>query len=469
MESQYCNLQPKQCFNGLCIKEEQKVSKEKEVKNDSSKVMTKYERKQAARIAQQKKDEQSAKITKAVTFVVCICVVVAIAYSIANPIIKRQKAVNDIYVKIGEHEVTQLEYDFYYNSAVNNYLTMYSSFLPYMGLDTTKDYADQQYSDTMTWKDAFDEMAVGEITQVKALIDDSKAQGFTYDVTEDYKTFQESLASAAETAGVSVKEYYKEHYGEYATEASVEAFEKETLLASAYYKELMEKYKPGEEEITSYYEANKDDYDVVSYRSFTFSASVSEEATDEEKAAAMAVIRTSAEEMKAKREAGEDFETLCAQYASEDNKATYENAETEQSLTENALKSSIPSYYSDWLFEEGRQEGELNIVVDESGNQCFLVEYVSRAYGEETDSNISDLLAQEDVTEYVNTISEPYEVTDVAGKLTYLTIPEETEDASVSGNEVEATEETVGEEATEATEEAVSEETTESTDETVTE
>ena len=102
-------------------------------------------------------------------------------------------------------------------------------------------------------------------------------------------------------------------------------------------------------------------------------------------------------------------------------------------------------------------------------NQCFLVEYVSRAYGEETDSNISDLLAQEDVTEYVNTISEPYEVTDVAGKLTYLTIPEETEDASVSGNEVEATEETVGEEATEATEEAVSEETTESTDETVTE
>ena len=81
------------------------MSKEKEVKNESSKVMTKYERKQAARLAQQKKDEQSAKITKAVAFVVCICVVVAIAYSIANPIIKRQKAVYDTYVKIGEHEV----------------------------------------------------------------------------------------------------------------------------------------------------------------------------------------------------------------------------------------------------------------------------------------------------------------------------------------------------------------------------
>lgn len=419
------------------------MSKEKEVKNESSKVMTKYEKKQAARRAQQKKDERAARITKTVIAAVCICVVAAIVFSIANPIIRRQQATNDVYVKIGEHEVTKLEYDFYYNSAVNNYISMYSSYLSYMGLDTSKDYDEQQYSDTMTWKDAFDEMAVSEITQVKALLDDSNAQSFTYDVSEDYKNFQESLASAAESAGVSVKEYYKLHYGEYATESSVEAFEKETLLASAYYKELMEQNKPTQEEITSYYEDNKDNYDEVSYRSFTFSASVSEEATEEEKAAAMSVIQTSAEEMKAKREAGEDFEALCAQYASEENKASYQNEETQQSLTENALRASISSYYADWLFEAGRQEGDLTIVTDEAGSQCFLVEYVSRAYGEETDSNISDLLAQDAVTEYVNNLSESYTVTDVKGQLKYLTASEEAEEAAVSENQVEpASEET---------------------------
>lgn len=202
------------------------MSKEKEVKKESEKVMTKYEKKQAARIAQQKKDEKAARVTKLVVLLVCICVIGAIGFSIGSPIVRRYKAINDVYVKVGDHEVTKVEYDFYYNTVVNNYLNMYSSILPYMGLDTSKDFADQQYDENKSWKDAFDEMTVEQLKQVKALIDDSQAQSFTYDTAEDYKEFQDNLATAASEAETNSKEYYKKNFGEFATEERIAPFEK---------------------------------------------------------------------------------------------------------------------------------------------------------------------------------------------------------------------------------------------------
>lgn len=409
------------------------MSKEKEVKKESEKVMTKYEKKQAARIAQQKKDEKAAKLTKLVMTLVCVCIVAAIAFSIGSPVVRRQQAINGVYVKIGDHEVTKVEYDFCYNTVVNNYLNMYSSFLPYMGLDTSKDFADQQYDENKSWKDAFDEMTVEQLKQIKALVDDSKAQNFTYDAAEDYKAFQDSLETAASEANISSKEYYKKYYGEYATEARIEPFEKESLLAAAYFEELLEKNKPSDEEINSYYEENKDNYDIVDYRSFTFSASAGEDAGEEAIAAAMEVVRQSAEDMQARRAAGEDFEALCVQFATEENKASYENEESQQSLTTGARKSSVSYAYSDWLFDAERKEGDLTVVPDETNNQYHVVEFVSRSKDETANTSISDTLSQSKAGEYVDQLLDAYEITDVAGKLKYLTIPEET----VSDNGIE--------------------------------
>lgn len=414
------------------------MSKEKEVKKESEKVMTKYEKKQAARIAQQKKDEKAARITRLAALLVCICVIGAIGFSIGSPVIRRHKAINDVYVKVGNYEVTKVEYDFYYNTVVNNYLNMYSSILPYMGFDTSKDFAEQQYDENKSWKDAFDEMTVEQLKQVKALIDDSQAQGFTYDTAEDYKEFQDNLATAASEAETNSKEYYKKNYGEYATEERIAPFEKETLLAAAYFKELLEKNKPSDEEITSYYEENKDDYDVVDYRSFAFSATIGEGAGEEEKAAALEVVKASAEDMCAKREAGEDFEALCVQYATEDNKAAYENEETEQSLTTASRKSSVSSAYSDWLFAAERKEGDLTVVPDEANNQYHVVEFVSRSKDETADTSISDTLAQQRAGEYIDDLAATYDITDVAGNLKYLTIPEQT----ASDSQTESTEDT---------------------------
>lgn len=414
------------------------MSKEKR-ENPEKKVVTKYDRKMEERRKQQEKEKRNQKILRISSIAILICLVAAIGFSIVNSVLNRKRTLSDIYVKVGEHQLTKLEYDYYSDSVVNNYLSSYGAILPYMGLDTTKDFADQQYTDTMTWKDFFDQMAVQQITEVKAMADDAAAKGFVYDDAEDYAAYMEQLKAGADNAGVSLSKYIKSIYGDYATESRLEPFARETLLAAAYYESLMEQNKPSQEEVEQYYQENKQDYDTIDYKSFAVTADAAEDASEEEIAAAMEKASAAAEEMKERREAGEKFEVLCKEFANEEQAADYEDPSEEKALTLEGSYSSMSSSYADWLYEEARQAGDVTVVEDSVNNQYYVVEFVGRNADAETAySSISDTLANEKATEYVNGLIENYEVTDVAGELVYLTIPEETEE---SASQEESTEE----------------------------
>ena len=394
-----------------------------EVKTEQ-KIQTKYDRKMEARRQQKLKDERQAKLTKMIAAVIGLVVVVVIVASIAAPIIRKNAALNGTYVKVGEHELTGLEYDYYYETTVNNYLNSMSSILPYLGLDTSGDFSKQQYTEDMTWKDLFDEMTVEQIRQTKALVDDAGKAGFTYDTTEEYESFLTEFKAAADSAGTSVNEFYKQNFGTYATEKNTAPFVKEGMVANAYYDELLEINTPSEEEVKAYYEEHKVDYDKVDYRSFTFTADVSAEATEDEINAAMDELSDKADAMMKARQDGGDFEELCAQNASEAMKASYEDEETEYSLNEGRNSSAIPSVVSDWLYDEGRKEGDIAVLKDESYNQYYVVEFVNRYYDEADDANISSTLASQAVSEYIAALIENYQVTDTKGNLKYLTIEE---------------------------------------------
>lgn len=386
------------------------------------KVQTKYDRKVEARKRKEEKDKRDEKIFKIVSACLGVAVAAAIIISAGYSIISRQAALNHTYVKIGDHEVTKVEYDYYYNTTVNNYLTTYASILPYMGLDTSADFADQAYTEELSWKDMFDQMTVDQMTQTFALIDDAAANGFSYDDTEEYSTLSASMEEAAEAAGVSVSKYYKSVYGNYATKSNMEVNERNGFLAQAYYNSLLEKNKPEQEEIDTYYEENKQSYDKVDYRSFAFTAEPVEGASEEETAAAMKELKKQADAFMEARKSGEDFEALCIENAAEDMKANYEDTETEFSLTEGSYYSGVPSVISSWLYEEGRDEGDITVIEDAANNQYYVVEFVDRYYDKADDENISNTIASGKVTEYIAGLVENYNVTDVKGDLKYLTI-----------------------------------------------
>ena len=412
------------------------MSNNKQTEEKSEKVMTKYDRKMEKRRIEEEKERKAQKRLKIGSIVIIAAIAAAIVISIGLSAYSKYSALHNPYIKIGDHDVTRVEYDYYYNNSVNSYISMYGSFLSYMGLDTSSDFSKQQYTDNMTWKDYFDQMTVSQITQVKALVDDAAAQGFTYDTAEDMSAFDTELAAQAESESLSQAEVYTSLYGQYATAERIRPFAEENMLATAYFEHLTEINKPGDEEVQEYYEANKNNYDKVDYRSFPFRGNVAEDASEEDIAKVMDELKVKAEAMEKAVKAGEDFEALCVENAIDDQKDLYGGDDKEGSLIEGGSYSAAPAAISDWLFDEARKEGDTTILPDETNHNYYVVEFIKRSNDEQTtNSSISSTLANQKAGEYMNGPTEKYEVTDVAGDMKYLTIPETSTESTESAGE----------------------------------
>lgn len=387
---------------------------------------TKYDRKMAERAMEKKKEERQLKIMKIVGVILCVAVVVAIAAPIISNVVKKQQALNGTYVKIGDHELSELEYDYYYYSAVNNYINTYGSFISYLGLDTSVDFDKQQYDETKTWKDYFDQMTVDEqIKPIFALLDEAQKNGFTYDAAEDYDAYAASIQEAADNAGVSLSDYYRNYFGPYATASNVEDFIKNGYIASAYYEQLVADNAPTTEEVKTYYDENRNAYDQVDYKSIAFETpEFEEDATDEEKAKDLEDRQKQAEDVLAQIENGDTVDGF--------------------ELTEGAKYSAVPSSAAAWLFDDTRAEGDIQVFTDDSTSNVYVVQFVKKFYDEANDETISSSLASQTVSAQLQEVADRYEVVDVKGDLKYLTIPETTTEDTSAGDTAEDTAATDG-------------------------
>ena len=252
----------------------EKVTENKE--QTEQKVMTKYDRKVQKRKEEKEKEKKEERISTAIGIVV----LVALVCLVASFPIRTYLATHETYVVVNGEAVNKVEFDYQYNLTKNNYITQYGSYLTYFGLDTSKDLSTQMYSDTLTWQDYFEQNAVESLKQNKALMAEAKAAGFTYDTTDEYNTFKETIKTSAASAGISEKEYVRSIYGSYATMGRIEEYVKNDMVMNAYYQKLQEDNAPSDDEIQSYYEENKATYDSVDYRLTTIEADLPTEPTE---------------------------------------------------------------------------------------------------------------------------------------------------------------------------------------------
>lgn len=396
------------------------MQKGNETGDKQEKIVTKYDRKMEARRAAEEKERRTQIILKYVGIMLCVAIIAGTIAGIGTSIYKKQAALNNTYVQIGAHEVTKQEYDYYYYTILNDYQTTYASIIGMMGIDFSKDLSKQPYSEVMSWKDFFDKMTINQLTQVKMLSDEASEKGFTADVTEGYAAFQQSLSAGAETAGLTLAEHCKNMYGKYATVENVAPIIKENLLSAAYYEEIKTQNAPEESDVSAFYEEHKNEYDTVNYRILPFKAELAEDAAEDEIADALAILSRTAEEMKEEIEAGGDFKELCPEYAQESDKAEYEDTQQDASLNENATYAQTNAVYGEWLFEEGRADGDLTVMTDTTNRECYVVQFLARNKSETTNETISNTLATEAVEAYLNDKKEQYAVINTAGKLEYM-------------------------------------------------
>ena len=143
--------------------------------------MTKYDLKMQRR----QEEEKKAKKEKAIIKTGCILAVIICVCIAAWKFYDNYQEKHGPYITVGDHEIQKAEFDYYYYSSLNSFASTYGSYLSYFGLDTSKPLDQQQYSDTMTWDDYFQQQAVNQLKNVYALTDEADEKGFEYDASSD--------------------------------------------------------------------------------------------------------------------------------------------------------------------------------------------------------------------------------------------------------------------------------------------
>ena len=382
----------------------EKVTENKEQKEQTEqKVMTKYDRK----VQKRKEEKEKEKKEERISTTVGIVFLVALVCLVASFPIRTYLATHETYVVINGEEVNKVEFDYAYNTSKNNYITQYGSYLSYFGLDTSKDLSTQMYSDTLTWQDYFEQNAVESLKQNKALMAEAKAAGFTYDTTDEYNTFKETIKTSAAAAGVSDKEYVRSIYGSYATMGRIEEYVKNDMVMNAYYQKLQEDNAPGDDEIQSYYEENKATYDSVDYRLTTIEADLPTEPTElADPVEETAADTTGTTDGTAATDTTQDtaYQPSDAEIAKamEDAKVLADDAEQtvakDGEAHENEKKSSVNYMISDWLFDDARKAGDTTVITNDNSHCYYVVAFEKRYLDETPSADVRVIIPTEDNT-----------------------------------------------------------------------
>lgn len=382
----------------------EKVTENKEQKEQTEqKVMTKYDRKVQKRKEEKEKEKKEERISTAVGIVF----LVALVCLVASFPIRTYLATHETYVVINGEEVNKVEFDYVYNTSKNNYITQYGSYLSYFGLDTSKDLSTQMYSDTLTWQDYFEQNAVESLKQNKALMAEAKAAGFTYDTTDEYNIFKETIKTSAAAAGVSDKEYVRSIYGSYATMGRIEEYVKNDMVMNAYYQKLQEDNAPSDDEIQSYYEENKATYDSVDYCLTTIEADLPTEPTElADPVEETAADTTGTTDGTAATDTTQDtaYQPSDAEIAKamEDAKVLADDAEQtvakDGEAHENEKKSSVNYMISDWLFDDARKAGDTTVITNDNSHCYYVVAFEKRYLDETPSADVRVIIPTEDKT-----------------------------------------------------------------------
>ncbi len=343
------------------------VNKKSQKEVQEEKVVTKYDRKMQRRQAEKAKEEKRKKLNKAVSAVI----LVALVAFVASFPIRSYLATHQTYLTVNGEKVTKAEFDYNYNVAINNYVSQFGSYLSYFGLDTSQDLSKQMYTDNLSWKDFFEEMAVDNMKSAKGLKAEADAVGYEYDSTADVEQFKNNIKEGAENAGVSTGKYVKQLYGAHATVNRIAGYVAETARTSAYYQMISEDMAATDEEIQAYYEEHATEYDSVDYYVAEFHAEIeSEEPTEEEIEAAM-------------NEACDEAD------------AVVNTLEEDGELMTNEKEADIETVLADWLFDDNRKEGDTNVIPDEDNNIYYAVKFVKRYLDEKPTANVRVIMTQE--------------------------------------------------------------------------
>ncbi len=378
-----------------------------------------------------KEDFKTKKRKKLITTIVAIVVVVLIVVGVvfnSNLFYTGVPA-----VKVGQTGYTTADFNYeYFNTFYNTYTTIQNTYGSYasMLLDPNESLKKQQYSETQTWDEYFEEQAFAQLQQMTILNDMADAEGWELDAAQKAEINQniDSIKTAAINNNYSdVRGYIRALYGKGVTEDRLRSLLEKSYRATYYSRYLTEKWQNAytDEELDAYYDSVSADYNLVSFMAYTVDGSVDED-SEMDAATAMTAAKDIANEIATARDQA-TFADAVYRYAPEDEKSQYEKEDA--CLHRFAAPAGInnPDWRS-WLTDPARVTGDTTVIEYATGYYVLL-------YLESSD-NSYQLANFRGITINVETDADSGEITDAT-----RASAQETVDAILAAYAEEPTEE----------------------------
>ena len=363
----------------------------------------------AARAAEEKAKQRKSNILY-ISIAVAFVLVAAFVLIWNSAALQRSKTA----LTIGDTKYTAAQVQYAYYAAYNDVRS--SSYVSYMGLDTSKSLSSQTLSDTakallgvtdegsLTWNQYLINKAKSDLQATQSLQAAADKENYTWTdhMQSEYDELIDTVKSSAKTAGYSYKNYVKAMYGSLVTPAVFEDMAKTSILLSDYQNDYKDSLTYTDEEISQYYEDHKSTFDVAAYDYIRFSGSASSskdadgntvEPTDEETQAAKDAAKAAADAALARFQSGEDLETIAKDY-------DIASFVTQDEGSNNADTVSA------WVFDIARTPGESSVIDD--GTNYYVVHFKTMNRQEYSTIDVRHILVRVD-TSALDNKSDTYE------------------------------------------------------------
>ena len=363
-------------------------------------VMNEKELEEQEKLRQEKQAKRNS-ILYAVIAVVFVIVAIASVIWRSNVIPRKSTAVT-----IDGEKYTAAEVSFYYQNAFQAFVNNYSYFMSYMGLDANSPLESQVMTDVTTsmlglepgttWKDYFLDQALTQMAAIDVTLTKAENDGFVYPagVQAQFDDSVAMLEDAAAASGMSVEQYLNSTFSMIMTE---EVYYNELMrmlqfdaCSSAYQDSLTYSV----DELEKVYNEDPKSFDKVDYELVTVPGSAptttdadghTVTASEEEIAAAKEAAKETAEQVLSVYKTGADLKSLAEGIEN----ATYTN---------NAAVSYSSGFsLSEWLFDDARKPGDVDIV--ESGSYYYVVVFHDRYREEYNTVDVRHILVQEETSD----------------------------------------------------------------------
>ena len=253
-----------------------------------------------ARQAQEQAKERRSNRLYAIIAIAFVVVAIGLVVWNSNII---QRGTTAVTVEGESYSAAEVSY--YYHNAYNSIVN--SKYASLYGIDKNTSLSQQSLNDTakmmlrvsedMTWDAYFRDAAKKSLIQLTMLKKGAAEKGMTFndDMQKEVDRTVETFSTYAKKAGYSTSAYLKLMYGNNMTMSTFKSILKDTLLASHYQQDYIDSLTYTDEEVETYYNEHKNNFDVADYEYIYFKGTADStkdadgntvKPTDEENAAA---------------------------------------------------------------------------------------------------------------------------------------------------------------------------------------